>query len=159
MCVLLAVGMTTMSMRSNTLGGTMNARTVEQLKTEYVDTEWRRTFVDFADLMDLLGDCIIDDSYVVPDRLNDAIKLSEAGQVVLDKLTRKEKVNAKDGRLMCALTLGHSDLLVDLNATDLNEIAAAINGELVDGALKFPFILGRSLYDAFAAQHDSEKIS
>ncbi|MFS0793069.1 hypothetical protein [Microbacterium sp. 1P10AE] len=130
---------------------------MDELKIERTDAEWRQRFVDFADLMDLLGDCIIDDSYVVPDRLNAAIKLSEAGQAVLDKLSRKEKVNAKDGPLMCALHLGHSEIFVDLLATDLTEIAEAIHEELLEGAIKFPYILGRALYDVFANQHEGEK--
>ncbi|KZE89554.1 hypothetical protein [Microbacterium sp. TNHR37B] len=135
----------------------MSAKTVEELKVEYADTDWRRRFVAFTDLMDLLGDCIIGDEYVVPDRLNEAIKLSEAGHAILDKLTRKEKVNAKDGRLMCALSLGHTELFVDLHSTDVDEVAAAIHDELVEGAIKFPFVLGRDLYDTFASQHEGEK--
>lgn len=96
-------------------GQIMAGRSVEELSATLVDPDWRRKFAEFTDLMELLGDCIIADAYVVPDDLNAAIRLTEAGQSMMDRLTRKHNVNAKDARLMCALTLGHVDLYVDID--------------------------------------------
>jgi len=80
--------------------------------------------------MELLRDCIIPDDYVVPDEFNGTIKLSAAGHNVLDRLTRKDKVNPKDARLMCALTLGHSELFVDIDALEIEKLSAVIHSEL-----------------------------
>jgi len=135
----------------------MAGRSVEELKDEYVDEEWRRKFAEFTDLMELLGDCIISDAYVVPDELNSLIRLSEAGQSVLDRLTRKDKVNPKDARLMCALTLGHVDLYVDIEATDIEKIATVLHREILQREIQFPYAWGRELYDAYAAVYEQEK--
>lgn len=132
-------------------------RSVEELKTEYVNEEWLRKFAEFSDLMELLGDCIISDVYVVPDELNSLIKLSPAGQAVLDHLTRKDKVNPKDARLMCALTLGHTDLYVDIDATDIDRLSAVLHGEILQRKIQFPHAWGREFYDAYASTYEREK--
>lgn len=135
----------------------MVGRTVEDLKAEHRDEAWRARFVEISDLVELLGDCIIADDYVVPDEFNAAIKLTDAGHAALDRLTRKEKVNAKDARLMCALTLGHDELFVDVDAMDVEKLAGIIHSEILESSIQFPFIWGRDLYDAFAEMFEEEK--
>ncbi|PJJ63868.1 hypothetical protein [Compostimonas suwonensis] len=135
----------------------MVGRSVEELSAEFTDPEWREKFAEFSDLMELLGDCIISDSYVVPDEVNAAIKLTESGHAVLDRLTRKDKVNAKDARLMCALTLGHVELFVDIDATDLDRLVAVLHKELLGREIQFPFVWGRDLYDLYASTYEQEK--
>ncbi|MDQ0646959.1 hypothetical protein QFZ53_001155 [Microbacterium natoriense] len=135
----------------------MTGRTVEQLKAEFADNEWRSRFLEICDLMELLGDCIISDDYVVPDELNAAIKLTDAGQAMMDRLTRKDKVNAKDARLMCALTLGHADLFVDVEAIDVERLVDVLHQEILDREIQFPFVWGRDLYDAYASTYEQEK--
>ena len=114
-------------------------------------------YVDFCDLVEILADSTIADVYVIPDELNAAIRLSDVGSVMLDRLTRKEKVNAKDARLMCALTLGHDELFVDIDSMDIDKLADAIHAGLLDRSLRFPFVFGRSLYDAYAEMFEEEK--
>lgn len=135
----------------------MPGRSVEELRSEHTSSSWRQRFAEFSDLMEVLGDCIISDSYVVPDGVNDAIKLTTAGQAVLDRLTRKEKVNPKDARLMCALTLGHTDLFVDIDATDIGRLTSTIHNEILERRIQFPFVWGRELYDLYASTYEQEK--
>jgi len=135
----------------------MSSRTVQELKEEYSDPEWRSKFVDFCDLIEILGDCIIADAYTVSDGLNGSLYLTSAGSSVRDKLTRKEGVNAKDAKLMCALTVGHEELFVDLDRIDLEQLQLAIAGELNEGRIRFPYIFGRELYDCYAALHEEGK--
>jgi hypothetical protein len=135
----------------------MGGRSVDELKSAYSDPTWRSRYLDICDLIEILGDCIIPDDFVVSDELNAAIKLSAAGNVVLDRLTRKEKVNAKDARLMCALTIGHSELFIDVDATDVERFAKAIQHEVFEGSIRFPYTWGRDLYDAYAELHEDEK--
>ena len=147
----------TATLRDRTCGGKMGGRTVDELKHAYSDAGWRSRYRDICDLLELLGDCIIPDEFVVPDELNAAIKLSPAGNVVLDRLTRKEKVNAKDARLMCALTIGHDELFIDVEATDVERLSNAIQTEVFEGSIRFPFTWGRDLYDAYAELYEDEK--
>jgi hypothetical protein len=58
---------------------------------------------------------------------------------------------------MCALSIGHEDLLVDIDAIDIDRLMAAINDELIAGAIRFPFSNGRQLYDSYAQLFDMEK--
>lgn len=134
----------------------MASRTVDQLQVVFADSGWRKAFVDFCDLMELLGDCTIPNSYVVSDELNAAIKLSDDGNKLLNRLVR-QKVSPKDARLMCALTLGHDELFVDIDATDIDKLAAAIDAGLKKGLIRFPFIYGRDLYDAYAELFEDER--
>ncbi|MFN3950199.1 hypothetical protein [Microbacterium sp.] len=135
----------------------MGGRTVDELKLAYGDVKWRSRYLDICDLVEILGDCIIPDDFVVPDESNAAIKLTPAGNVVLDRLTRKEKVNAKDARLMCALTIGHDELFIDVDATDVDRLASAIQTEVFEGSIRFPYTWGRDLYDAYAELYEDEK--
>ncbi len=139
------------------LGEKMSGRSAEELEVEFGEQTWRTKFLELCDLIEILADCIIPDSYVISDELNAAIRLSESGNVMLDRLTRKEKVNAKDARLMCALSLGHDELFIDVDAIDVERFAAALNTALLDGSIRFPFIFGRSLYDAYAELFEDEK--
>jgi len=135
----------------------MAGRSVEELRAEFTNPDWRQKFAELSDLMELLGDCIIGDSYVVPDEVNSAIKLTESGHVALGQLTRKEKVNPKDARLMCALTLGHVDLFLDIDSTDLDRLVSALHREILERKIQFPFVWGRDLYDLYASNYEQEK--
>ena len=133
------------------------SRSVEELKNAYDDNDWRARYVKFMNLVEILRDCIIADDYVVPDEFNSAIKLTEAGNIVLNHLSRKDKVNPKDARLMCALTIGHDDLFIDIDATDITELATAIDKELKNATIRFPYTWGRELYDAYSDLYEDEK--
>lgn len=135
----------------------MSGRTVAELKEIYTDYAWRVRYLDICDLIEMLGDCIISDDFVVPDEVNASIKLSPIGNTVMDRLTRKERVNPKDARLMCALTLGHQEIFIDVENTDVDRLAAAIDVELNAGSIRFPYTWGRELYDAYAKLYEDEK--
>ncbi|AQA03906.1 hypothetical protein BVC93_17375 [Mycobacterium sp. MS1601] len=135
----------------------MNGQTVEQLKVTYSSPAWRKKFVDFCDLMELLADCTIADSYTVSDELNTAIKLTDVGTSLVLKLTSKDKVKTKDARLMCALTIGHAELFVDIDNIDIESLVQAIDASLTKNLIRFPFVWGRDLYDAYASLFEDER--
>jgi hypothetical protein len=135
----------------------MTGRTARELAADRTDPTWRQKYVDFCDLIDILGDCIIRNGYTIPDDLNAAIALSPAGITMKDKLIRKGSVPPKEAQLMCALTIGHAELFVDIESTDLTRLEASIHRQLIDKEFRFPFIYGRQLYDSYAALFDDEK--
>ena len=134
-------------------------RDVSALRETYPDSQWRQKYVAVCDLISMLRDCIIDDHYVVSDGLKDAIELSAAGIALRDRLTRKESVNARDAKLMCALILGHEELLIDIDKTDLDKLEDAVRNEHDTGRIRFPYILGRDFYHAFADTFEDERES
>ncbi|MCG2799428.1 MAG: hypothetical protein L6367_12950, partial [Cellulomonas sp.] len=137
----------------------MAHRDVEELKAEYPDAGWRDRFSRVCDLVEILADCFISDNYAISDALNDAILLTPAGLAVREKLAAKHDVPAKEAKLMCALTIGHSELFVDVDKIDICKLVAAIGGELAKGRIRFPYIFGRGLYDRYAELHEDEKDS
>ncbi len=135
----------------------MPHRNVEELKAAYPDSAWRGRFVEICDLMDLLGGCVIADSYTISDDLRNAITLSAAGVALRDKLVTKEGVAAKEAKLMCALSLGHDELFIDIEKTDPDELARAISKEVLEGRIQLPFVFGPELYDRYAELFEDEK--
>lgn len=111
-------------------------------------------FADIVDLLDLLRDCIISDTYVVPDSMNAALALSEQGAELKSWLIRKEQVPAKEAHLMCCLTIGHDHLYIDVHSTDVDGLVASISDQIRSREVRFPFVYGRALYDAFASNFD-----
>ncbi|MBO0898133.1 hypothetical protein [Arthrobacter sunyaminii] len=58
---------------------------------------------------------------------------------------------------MTLLGLVHIEPLVDIENIDLKRLSAAISSEIESGALMFPFIFGRSLYDRAAELFPEER--
>lgn len=135
----------------------MTGTSAKELLAANEDVAWRRSFVDVVNLMDLLKDSIIADSYAVPSAITTAIALTEAGREMKSKLIRQEDVAGLEAHLMCAITLGHDTLFVDVTATKLDGLIAAISSQIVAGKIRFPFLYGRQLYDYFADQFEDQK--
>lgn len=131
--------------------------TAKDLLARHEDDGWRRSFAAIVDLMDLLGDCIIRDSFSVPSSITGALALTDSGRDMKSRLIRQEEVPSLEAHLMCGLTLGHDSLFIDVEATDANRLRAVISDQIVSGKIRFPFVFGRRLYDYFAAQFDEEK--
>lgn len=121
------------------------------------DTQWQRRFTRITDVLQLLGDCIIPNDYTIPDELNAAVSLTPAGAKMKDYLIRHEDIPAKEAHLMCALTLGHKELFVDVHNTHIDRLISAVEKQILDTRIRFPFSHGRSLYDAYASLFEEEK--
>jgi len=137
----------------------MAGTTAEQLLESHADKSWRTRFVELSDLIDILRDCIIAEDYSIPDDLNNAIVLTERGNALKSRLIRKEEVPAKEAHLMCALVIGHDELFLDVDATDIDALAHSIGRQVQNRQIRFPFIFSRDLYDAFADLFEEEKDS
>ncbi len=124
----------------------------DDLAARSPDDEWRRRFVELSDLVGFLGDCVISDHYKPSDALNAAVHLSELGNKMVRELTR-QSVPTKEARLMCLVQTAHRDPLVDVAEVDLDALRDAIGAEILSGALRFPFVYGRALYDRAADLH------
>lgn len=135
----------------------MSGLTATQLLARYESTEWRRNFVDACDLMQVLGDCLISDDYTITDALNEALPLTTEGNDLKGRLIRREEVPAKEAHLMTALTIGHAELLLDVERIDFEALVRVISRQIRDRRLRFPLVFGRSLYDAYADTFDEEK--
>lgn len=135
----------------------MTGATAKELLAQNEDAAWRRAFVDVVNLMDLLKDCIIPDNYSVPSAITSAIALTDVGRDIKSKLIRQEEVPSLEAHLMCALTLGHDQLFVDVAGTNVDDLREAISVQVLAGKIRFPFLYGRELYDYVADQFDDQK--
>lgn len=131
--------------------------TGKQLLEIYPEKKWRERFTTLVDLLDFLGDCIIDNDYTIPDAMSDAIHLTDEGNKLVDRLVRKEKVPPKEARIMTALTLGHQELFIDVESTDIDALSLSVSKQIVDRKISYPFAHGRELYDVYAELFLTEK--
>lgn len=127
------------------------------LAKKHSDPAWQRKLLDILSLVAILRGCIIKNTYRPSEELNSAIVLSDAGVRVRTQLTTKEKVNAKDANVLTLLGLVHIEPLIDIEKIDLTRLAKAISAEILSGALMFPFVFGRSLYDKAAELFTEER--
>lgn len=133
--------------------------TGEQLIEQYPDRDWQRRYISIMDVFDLLTECVIGHDYTIPDGMSDAIHLTDRGSQLVDKLVRKEKVNVKEARLITALTVGHRELFIDVEATDVDALVDSVGKQIQEKRIRLPFVHGRLLYDAFAGLFATEKDS
>lgn len=129
---------------------TQKFMTVNQLLSVYSEPEHRERTMRLYELSEFLGECVIRRSYKIPDRLNDAIRLTDYGARLVAKAGGKTKVPPKVTRLTCLLELFYLDFLVDPMETDVDEVAAAISEELLAGNILLPFVFGPGLYQSAA---------
>lgn len=125
----------------------------QELLAKYSDEEWRKKLLEITDLTDFLDDCIIRSSYRISDELNNAIAPSVAGNKMvleLGKAQGSEKVPTKEARLMCLLDLGNTELLIDPDRMQPDELAGAISQQLLSGELILPYVHGSHLYERAA---------
>ncbi len=127
--------------------------TVKELLARYDEPEHRERTLRLYELSDFLGECIIRRNYKIPDRLNDAIRLTEYGVRLVTK-AGQSKVPPKVTRLTCLLELFYLDFLVDPLETDVDEVARAIGDELLAGNILLPFMFGPGLYQVAASMFE-----
>ncbi|TCC25400.1 hypothetical protein [Kribbella speibonae] len=123
----------------------------DELAATYPDEEWRAKLLTISNYVDMLHACILRRDYRVPDDLNAAVTLSEAGKRVQLTLAKVHKVNPKDARILCLLEYDHVDLLIDVENMDLEALGRSIERQILDGDIRFPFTFGRELYDRATA--------
>jgi hypothetical protein len=117
------------------------------LHAKYDDESWRANFFETHHLVQFLSQCILKENYKIPDDAVSLIPLTEFGTEVLNKLVRKNDVNAKVARLLCLLNFAHREPLVDFTKIDTEDVRKFIDRQIRDGEILFPPILGRDLYD------------
>lgn len=137
----------------------MTHRSVEQLKLDFPDGAWQAKYAQICDIVEILGDCTIADTYVISDDLNKAVALTSAGTSIRDRLVTKEGVHPKEAKLMCALAVGHGEIFIDVEKTDVDALAASVSAEITGKRIRFPFIFGRELYNRYAELHEEQKDS
>ncbi len=133
------------------------ALTRAELAERYTDTAWREKLLDLMALVGILRDCIIPSTYRSSEALQGAISLGEAGVHVRTRLITHEKVQPRDAQLLTMLGLVYIEPLVDVEGIDIDALVAAISSEVRSGALKFPMVHGRDLYDRAVALFREER--
>lgn len=128
-----------------------------ELAEAFPSADWRVKFQQTLGAVTLLRNCIIEKSYKISDDLNAAIVLSDAGKRVRDQMVTKEQVPPKEANMLTMLAFAHVEPLVDVDRIDLSKLIECISKEVRSGALKFPFIFSRALYDRAADLFPEER--
>lgn len=128
-----------------------------QLADKYKEPLWLERLIRLLEIVALLRNCIIEKNYKISDELNAAVVLSDAGKKVRDHMVTKESVPPKEANLLTLLASVHVEPLVDIDRLDLEKLATAVSKEVASGALKYPLIFGRRLYDKAADLFPEER--
>lgn len=128
-----------------------------ELAQKYTDREWVERLLRLFEIVALLRNCIIERNYKISDDLNAAIILSDAGKKVRDQMATKESVPTKEANLLTLLATVHIEPLVDVERIDLTKLVRAISKDVESGAMKYPLIFGRKLYDKAANLFPEER--
>jgi hypothetical protein len=129
------------------------------LLESYPDQVWRQRFLDLTAIVGFLHGNIINDAYKPSDELNASIVLTALGDKAVRDLHGKDDVPVKEARLLCLLITAHTEPLIAVDRIDIARLAKAVSLETLAGHLLYPFRYGRTLYDRFADQHQSEQRS
>lgn len=108
-------------------------------------TAQRENLISLYFLSYILGQSLIKSDYKPTDELRNAIGLSPYGQWLLQQ-GKKFNFEPREARLACLLELYHLDVLVDLDTTNPDAIAAAITKEIRTGRMTFATTFGPDLY-------------
>lgn len=129
----------------------------EQLLEKYADPDWRAAYVRASALTELLRNCILRRGYKLADRMISALAFTPYGIEIRDNLITKQKVPAKEAKMLCFLALAHQEPLIDLLATNLEEVADSVHQQIRNRDILFPFMHGRELYERAAELFEDER--
>lgn len=133
--------------------------TKDELLATYGDDLWRQRFQRVWGIVNFLSSSILAPDYHIPDDMNNAIALTKFGTRIRDELITKHQVPAKEARMICFLEIGHAELLVDIEGTDIEALERSLEKQIKTKRLLFPFIFGRELYDRAADLFEDERPS
>ncbi|MEV7403970.1 hypothetical protein AB0N93_26695 [Streptomyces sp. NPDC091267] len=120
--------------------------TREIIQETYSSSETQERILRMDVMSELLGSCIISESYEVPPRLAAAIKLSPVGAGLIARV--QSNANPRNECTLSAfLQVYWNELLVDPDETNIEVIEKVISDEIKKERILFPYIYGRELYD------------
>ncbi len=128
---------------------------LDEIVRKYDRPAWREAYLEVVDIVTLLRNCIIGPLFKAPLELTDPIKLTPHGEKVFRSLThprREDKVPTRVARLMCLLEIADTDLLVDVEGMDRENLVGGLSKLIVNGDIRYPFIFGGHIYRAAAEQ-------
>lgn len=119
-----------------------------QLQEAFADSVSLERFANLYSLSGLWRTCILADDYVAPDVLDQLIVLTVDG-TDLEASASLTGCPPAEKKLAIFGLFGLARLFVDLDRTDIDAVAATLSAEISAGRVRYPFILGRSLYDEY----------
>ncbi len=87
--------------------------------------------------------------YTAPDSLPNIVQFTTQGEQLLAACVSAIGISKPDAALALFGRFFHNDILVDYKATDIEQVVQLLQEDLLSDRLRFPFIWGRLLHDAF----------
>lgn len=92
--------------------------------------------------------------YRAAEEWENSVALSEYGKLIVNNASTSLPEVPRQDILMAAFGFFcHAELLIDLQATDIETIFCVVNREIRDGIIRLPYRFGRLLYDLFNARY------
>jgi hypothetical protein len=123
------------------------ALSIEELKQKYSAEETQTNIMRLFGITHLFNSSIVVPRYRIPSHLHEPIEFTTLGQKMVRDLLGSRRGNWGEARMAVFLELYHDDLFVDPDNTDVLALRQGLSREIVNKAIRHPFIWGRELYD------------
>lgn len=121
-----------------------------ELQHEYTDPQFQRAFAELFALHVFLDRCLLSPGYRPPDAFADAISLTSTGKEWAARIQAAvSHISSPEISLALFMKFFHHDLFIDVTATNPEGVRRLLDGEIVQGRIRYPWVFDRLLYDRF----------
>ncbi|MBO9604994.1 MAG: hypothetical protein J7639_03545 [Paenibacillaceae bacterium] len=126
-----------------------------EIKQRYTDIHFLDRFTQLYSLKIFFSRCVISSDYEVSREIGQLIVLTPAGQELFNSLSELNPTYPKVELILSIfVAFSHDDLFVDVINTNIEGISALLNKEVLNKAIKYPWIYERTVYDYFSKLRD-----
>lgn len=128
----------------------MSVESKDSFSEQYGEARIFRRIIECMDLIELMRHSCVGRNFKPSDRIPSTIRLTPAGQKFFRDLASKSN-HPKEARLATFLEFFREELLVDIEATDIESLREIVSEDIQQKRIRHPFVHGPHLYDAACA--------
>jgi hypothetical protein len=126
----------------------MGAYSQNDLKRMHTDQRFLESYARLFSIREFFDDAISTGEYSIDDKIYDAIHLTSEGELVFTEAKSKFKeCSDADVRFVVFQVFYHTELLVDVQATEWKPLASLLSAGIKNRAFRYPYIFDRALYE------------
>jgi hypothetical protein len=120
----------------------------EDLARRHTDQGFRESYARLFSIREFLEDAIVTLENRIDDKISGAICLTAEGDSLLEEAKSKfSELSDAELRLVVFQVFYHTELLVDVRATDWKALASFLSTKIRTGYALYPYIFDRTLYE------------
>jgi hypothetical protein len=132
-------------------------KTTEQLLKDYPEKDFVKNFQKIFDIRWFFLKGLRCKDYIPSEAFEDAISLTPYGETFAEFLRTKDRdLNESEISFILFAHLYHEDLIIDIFNTNVEEIEKALDNQIIEGNLIYPWISDTILYDKYYHNFEGE---